>query len=107
MAQSDISQRLKEVREYLGLSQHDVAEKTGIPRPSVSAIENGKRRVEAIELQKFARLYGYPVTYFLGEEPQEDVRTRPLFRAAKQLSDADLDEVVRFAEYLRFRKPGN
>src|SRR6266496_5992648 len=100
MGQIEIASRLREIREFLGLSQQDVAEKTGIPRPSISAIENGKRRIEASELQKFAHLYGYPVSYILGEEPVDDSRTRPLFGAARDMSDTGIEEVGRFAASL-------
>ncbi len=106
MAVRDIGSRLREVREYLNISQQQVAQRTGIPRPSVSAMEHGKRRVEVGELEKLAALYGYPVSYFMGNESSEeaaDPRARALFRAAKELSETDLDEVVRFAEYLKFR----
>lgn len=107
MAARDIGPRLKEVRVYLNISQQHVSERTGIPRPSISAIENGKRRVEVGELEKLAALYGYPISYFVGEDSGEergDPRTRSLFRTAKELSERDFEEVLRFAEYLRFRK---
>ncbi len=107
MAAREIGSRLREVREYLNISQQQVSERTGIPRPSISAIENGKRRVEVGELEKLAGLYGYPVGYFIGESESgetNDPRTRALFRAAKGLSERDLEEVLRFAEFLRVRE---
>jgi transcriptional regulator with XRE-family HTH domain len=53
--------RLKGIREYLNLSQHDVAVATGIPRSAISDIERGNRKVDSLELRKFSRLYRYPV----------------------------------------------
>ena len=67
-----LAKRLREVREYLNLSQQFVADKTGIPRSAVSDIERGARKVDSLELRKLARLYMYPVGYFLGEEEGGD-----------------------------------
>ena len=96
-----LAKRLREVREYLNLSQQFVADKTGIPRSAVSDIERGARKVDSLELRKLARLYMYPVGYFLGEEEAgDDVRT--LARAVTDLTEDDRAEVVRFAQFLRY-----
>lgn len=96
-----LAKRLREVREYLNLSQQFVADKTGIPRSAVSDIERGARKVDSLELRKLARLYMYPVGYFLGdEEAGDDVRA--LARAVTDLTEGDRAEVVRFAQFLRF-----
>lgn len=93
--------RLREVREYLSLSQQYVADKTGIPRSAVSDIEHGRRKVDSLELRKLARLYVYPVGYFLGEEEVGD-DVRALARAVTDMTEGDRAEVVRFAQFLRY-----
>jgi transcriptional regulator with XRE-family HTH domain len=93
--------RLREVREYLGLSQQYVADKTGIARSAVSDIERGLRKVDSLELRKLARLYMYPVGYFFGEE-EIDEEVRALARAVTDLTGDDRAEVVRFAQFLRY-----
>jgi transcriptional regulator with XRE-family HTH domain len=103
-----LGELLREAREYLGLSQEMVADKLGLPRPSVSAMEMGKRKVSSLELKKLARLYKRPLTYFLGEEPEEpriDETTKALYRTARSLSDRDRQQVLRFAEFLRAAGP--
>jgi transcriptional regulator with XRE-family HTH domain len=95
---------LREAREYLGLSQEFVAEKLGIPRASVSAIETGKRKVSSLELKAMAQLYKRPLAHFLPDEaaPQpEDETTKALFRTAKTLTERDREEVLRFAQFLK------
>lgn len=57
--------RLRIVREARGLSQDDVAKYLDIPRPSLTLMEMGKRRVQALELASLSRLYGVSVTSFL------------------------------------------
>jgi cytoskeletal protein RodZ len=47
-----LGERLREAREYVGLSQEAVAKALGIPCPSVSSMESGKRKVSMIELQQ-------------------------------------------------------
>jgi transcriptional regulator with XRE-family HTH domain len=100
-SQKQLATRLREAREYLNLSQQFVADKTGIPRSAVSDIERGVRKVDSLELRKLARLYTYPVGYFLGEEEAGD-DVRMLARAVTDLTEDDRAEVVRFAQFLRY-----
>lgn len=94
--------RLKDSREYLGLSQDDVAITLGISRPAVTNIESGNRKVEAVELDQLAKLYGRSVNYFLsGLNKEEPGKAAFYARTFKDLSAKDLDEVARFAEFLR------
>ena len=100
----EMAARLKEAREYLGLSQEEVATALNIPRPAISRIESGERKVDALELEQFSKLYTRPVQYFLsGEKPIDDPGGKVAFaaRALKGLSEKDLEEVARFASFLR------
>ncbi|MGW6278416.1 helix-turn-helix domain-containing protein [Kribbella sp. NPDC055071] len=97
--------RLREIREYLGISQQNVAAATGIPRTAVSDIERGQRKVDSLELRKLSKLYRYPVSYLLGESGVDEDEAAPvaaLARVFDDLTDQDRQEVLRFAEYLRF-----
>ncbi len=96
--------RLREAREYLGLSQEFVAERLGVPRASISAMETGKRKVSSLELRDLARLYKQPVSHFLAESEagNEDSQTvRALFRTARSLTEEDRQQLLRFARFLR------
>ena len=57
--------KLKQAREEAGLTQGEVAKKLGCSQSWVSKIELGELRVEAIWLNKLAKLYGKSVSYFL------------------------------------------
>src|SRR5437870_10558566 len=59
--------RLRDAREYLGLSQDEVAKAVGLARPAISLIESGQRKVDALELKRFADLYQRPVADFTGD----------------------------------------
>lgn len=96
-----LAARLREVREYLDLSQQYVSDKTGIPRSAISDIERGQRKVDSLELKKLSKLYGYPISYFLGaDEVDSDVHAWA--RAMTDLTEGDRAELLRFAQFLRF-----
>jgi transcriptional regulator with XRE-family HTH domain len=99
--QEALADRLREVREYLGLSQEFVAQHAGVSRVAISAIENGKRKVEAVELNSLAALYKYPVAYFLEGALEEPASVRAIARAATTLSDRDREQVLQFAQFLK------
>jgi transcriptional regulator with XRE-family HTH domain len=94
--------KLREAREYLELSQDEVARNVGLTRSAISLIENGQRKVDALELKKLAEVYQRPVVDFTGGGSggavQESVQH--LARAASKLTDADRAELIRFAEFL-------
>lgn len=101
---SQIADRLRQSREYVGLSQEEVATALAISRPAVTNIESGQRKVEATELVTLARLYHRTVEYLLtGKDPVVEAPEQLAFlaRAFKGLSEKDLDEVGRFAEFLK------
>jgi transcriptional regulator with XRE-family HTH domain len=99
---------LREARESLGLPQGVVADHLGIPRPSVSDMEAGRRKVTFLELKQLAALYRRPIAYFSGEkvyDTPQDETTVELFRAASDLSEEDREQVLRFARFLRDAGP--
>lgn len=103
----DLGERLREAREYLGLSQDEVARAIKIPRPAVSLIESGQRGVDALELSKFANLYQRPVSELAGDAEKPGKHNEAvafLARAAQKLTKADQAELVRFAEFLAAKK---
>jgi transcriptional regulator with XRE-family HTH domain len=95
--------RLREAREYLNFSQDEIAGALRLSRPAVTNIESGNRKVESLELDKLARLYGRSVTYFISGEVEirPDEKVAFAARALQGLSEHDLEEVTKFATYLR------
>lgn len=57
--------KLKKARMEAVLTQLQVADKLGASQSWVSKIELGELRVEAIWLNRLAKLYGKSVSYFL------------------------------------------
>lgn len=104
-----LGERLKEARKYLGLTQEEVAAYLRIGRTALGDIENGQRRVEAIELTRLAKLYRQSVGYFTGEDQASaglPADVAHLARRVADLSQDDREELARFADYLRTRSGG-
>lgn len=103
--QTVLGERIKEEREYRGLSQEEVARYLGVARSAVSLIESGARRVSAEELSRLAELYQATMESLTGHENEavEHESVRLLARATAKLSPTDRDEVLRFARFLRSR----
>jgi transcriptional regulator with XRE-family HTH domain len=101
--------RLKDAREYLELSQEEVARILRIPRSAVSLMEAGQRKVDAIELKRLAEIYQRPIDYFTGESgvalPPVPESVQHLARTAAKLSDRDREELLQFARFLQARQP--
>lgn len=103
---SKIGERLKNAREYLGLSQEEVSKVINIPRSALSAIESGQRGVDVLELKALAKIYKLPVSHLTDESPTHPelpADIAHLARAASQLAKKDRVELGRFAEYLSAR----
>ena len=101
---ADIAARLKEAREYLGLSQQEVATTLNVPRTAITMIESGQRRVDSVELKTLAKLYQRPIAYFTGEAEMplaSDVAL--LAKQVSKLSEQDRGELLRFSEFLMQR----
>lgn len=102
-----LASRLKEMREYLSLSQEEVAQALKISRSAVSLIESGERKVDALELKQLAELYHSPLDFFTGSAGKQDEEGRQiafLAKAAANLTESDRDELLRFAQFLNAKK---
>jgi len=60
----ELLRKLQRARIRAGLSQIEVAKKIKKPQSFVSKCESGERRVDFIELRRFAKLYRKPLSYF-------------------------------------------
>ena len=103
----EIGKRLRQAREYLELKQEEAAEAVGLSRSALSLVENGRRKVDAVELARFARVYRQSIEVFTGnaKTPPLPESIQALARAAAELSANDRDELLRFAEFLQTRSP--
>jgi transcriptional regulator with XRE-family HTH domain len=105
-----VGQRIRDFRTSYGggtgISQDALAKALGVATNTVSRWETAVYRPTIEDLDKLARFFGKSILEFF---PKEDVRTKrdekidALLRTAKQLKDADVDELRRYAEFRRAR----
>lgn len=68
-----LGQRIKELRERLGISQQRLSELLGVSRTAISQIENGERKVSTDELVKLSDIFNLPVEWLLDEKKEPEV----------------------------------
>jgi transcriptional regulator with XRE-family HTH domain len=64
MAEIDVGGRIREAREALALSQHELAERVGVSQRAVSYVEK-QLWVKQSTLEKYGQALGRPLSYFL------------------------------------------
>ena len=69
----NIGQRIKKLREEIGMSQQDLAERLGVLRPTISQLENGERKVIVEELIKLSKILNTSVQYLMGLVDQPEI----------------------------------
>jgi transcriptional regulator with XRE-family HTH domain len=64
-AYSTFLRRLRAAREAVGMTQVEAGRQIDRPQAYVQKCESGERRVDAVELARFAKLYRRPAAWFL------------------------------------------
>lgn len=90
---------LKHARTAIGLTLKQVSESIGLAVSTISEIESEKRRVSAIELHRFAKLYHRPITFFF-EEDESSTSFALLLRAAST-APVTRETIIEFHELCR------
>jgi Zn-dependent peptidase ImmA (M78 family)/DNA-binding XRE family transcriptional regulator len=93
--------RLRAARRARGLTQQDVAERVGLARTTIVAIEKGERPIRPQELVEFARLYDRPVNELLRPSPvPEDFVAQFRLRPGEAHHDDQLAQSVELLQEL-------
>jgi Zn-dependent peptidase ImmA (M78 family)/transcriptional regulator with XRE-family HTH domain len=103
-----LGERLRQARELSSFSQGEAAQALGITSAALSQYETGKRRIEALTLERIARLYGVPVTYFFtaldatNQQEQSDWETalRTMAKTLASVSKAGIAKLIRLIHVL-------
>jgi Zn-dependent peptidase ImmA (M78 family)/DNA-binding XRE family transcriptional regulator len=95
----ELPNRLRKARDNRGISQQSAAEFVGLPRTAITQIEGGNRSVSTLELTKLAKLYRYPISYFLDEisNDEEDIDV-VLYRAAPNLNETTKQQIYHYID---------
>ena len=96
-----LGRRLQEARKARGLTQQDAADSLSVARTTVTALEKGERRMRPGELIQLARLYGRPVSEFVGpKEPIADFAVQ-FRRSAGGGDETDAETAAAVEEFRR------
>lgn len=66
---SEIGERVRECRQAAGMSQAELAQRVGLDRTMLAKIEAGTRRLDALELARFASVLDVPMEYLIEDRP--------------------------------------
>jgi transcriptional regulator with XRE-family HTH domain len=99
-----VAQRLRQVRQHLGVSHAEVAEAIGVAPDEVAQIEAGDRIVDCLELRRLATLYACPLSYLLGMDNPSGGTMTALSRVLGELPMEDHERILQFAALLRHQR---
>lgn len=96
-----IGQRIKDIREGVGMSQRDLATALGYESPTaVSLIEQGHRKVSVEILEKIAHILQVNMKDLLGDKEEKPDLNFAL-RASKDLSPEAKSQILNFIEFVK------
>lgn len=101
---NELGTRLRKAREYIGLTQEDVARLMDVSRVIITNIEAGTRKVSAEELSKFAKIYGWTMEDLLEGEKEEQENVQMFARSFSELSDVDQEEIINLIKFKKMYK---
>src|SRR5574344_876205 len=93
--------KLRSAREFLGLTQEQVAKTLNMTRNMIVNIENNKRTIKPEELLAFSLLYGITMEDIILEEKKIDINNILFIKGFEDLSDHDKKEVLNLIESRR------
>lgn len=99
-----IAGKIRELRTAAKLTQSELARALKLTPNTVSRWESETYRPSVEDLDRLARYFGKPIWAFFPNEVQpEAAKHRALLRATADLPPSDIEELVRYAEFVRAR----
>lgn len=106
----DLGEYIKSLRKAKGLSQEELGTIVGVQRAAVQKWESGKtQNLKRDTIEKLASFFGIsPAAFFENNTTNDsvisnDVLKFALFGGDKEITDEQLEEVKRFAKFVKER----
>jgi len=102
-----IYDRIRQLREEQGMTQKQLAEKTGYKtRSAINKIETGLRDISQSQIVAFAEALSVSPSYLMGweESKQQDIQTIAAHHDGEDWTDEELEEIEQFKEFVRMRR---
>lgn len=94
-----VGEKLRVAREFLNLTQEQVAQSLDLTRDVVLRIEGGKRNIRPEELLKFSKLYGISMEEIVSDEKSVDLSLPMFARNFDKLSEKDKKEIISLIKF--------
>jgi Zn-dependent peptidase ImmA (M78 family)/DNA-binding XRE family transcriptional regulator len=106
VTQADLGRRIADARAEAGMTQADLAARTGLERTALVRIESGERKVSATELVAIAGTLDRPVDWFFADPPAAVVSRRrdPAVGGFSRILDRALENAARDVAFLEDRR---
>ena len=108
---NEIFARIEALCKSRGMNITEMCKLCSIPRASLTDFKMGRNKsLSAATLQKIAEFFSVSVEYLMsGEAPRtDDTKLKiPLFGGEDGITDEMLNEVLRYAIYIKERENGN
>lgn len=101
-----VAQRIRDLRTAAGggMSQKALAKALGKTANTISRLETGTYKPALEDLDGLSRFFGVSILeFFPREDASKDEKLSALLRAAKELNDNDVEELRRYAEFMKAR----
>ncbi len=92
-------EKLKAAREFLGLTQEQVANTLNMTRNMIVNIENNNRAIKSDELYKFSKLYGISMEEIVSNEKEVNMNIPIFARSFVSLSERDQQEILNLIKF--------
>ena len=100
---------LKALRKKRGLSLRELSEKVGINHSALSLAENGKRGLNDQDINILCDFFQVSADALLG---REDISAKSqlsglqlaLYEGTKELTDQQMVDILKYAEYVKYKK---
>ena len=92
-------EKLRAAREFLGLTQDQVASTLNLTRNIIVNIENDKRAIKSDELYKFSKLYGISMEEIVADEKEVNLTNQVFARGFETLSEKDKQEIINLIKF--------
>ena len=91
--------KLRAAREFLGLTQDQVASTLNMTRNSIVNIENNNRSIKSEELYSFSKLYGISMEEIVSEDIEINMNMPVFARGFDSLSKKDQQEILNLIKF--------
>lgn len=100
MAEVNIGDRIRDLRQKLKFTQTDVARGTGIPQSNLSEFETGKLQPKIETLVRIAHFFGLTISQLIEDESDSLELVKLNIRMANNLSETGKREILDFIDFV-------